>query len=83
MFHSVHIIAAKLVSNWEQIMLSTKSEQVLNRKRISMLTDLKVSSLTCKCVFTNQNLMQKGDPWNWILKVLKYRNEVYQRIELM
>ena len=28
--------------------------------------------------------MQKGggDPWNWILKVLKWRNEIYQQIEL-
>ena len=42
-------------SNWyrirEQRILYTKSEQVLHRKSISLLTDLKVSSLACKCVF--------------------------------
>ena len=27
--------------------------------------------------------MQKGTLWNWILKVLKYKNEIYQRIELI
>ena len=42
---------AKLVSNRKENMLYTKSYQVLCRKRISMLTDLKVSSFTCKYVF--------------------------------
>ena len=32
-------------------MLYTKSQQVLHRKRISMLTSLKVSSFACKYVF--------------------------------
>ena len=27
-----------------------------------MLAGLKVSSLICKCVYTDQNLMRKGDP---------------------
>ena len=27
-----------------------------------MLIGLKVFSLTCKCVFTEQNLMHRGDP---------------------
>ena len=40
----------------------TKSLQVLHRKGISMLTDLKVSSLTCKCVFYRPELNAKGDP---------------------
>ena len=38
-------------SNWEQSMLYTKSLQDLHRKGISKLTDLKMSSLTYKCVF--------------------------------
>ena len=40
----------------------TKSLQVLHRKGISMLTDLKVSSLTCKCVFYRPELNAKGGP---------------------
>ena len=32
-------------------MLYTKSQQILCGKRVSMLTDLKVSSLACKYVF--------------------------------
>ena len=51
-----------MVSNWEQSMLYTKSLQVLHRKGISMLTSLKVSSLTCKCVFYRTELNAKGDP---------------------
>ena len=47
----VHGIGAKLGSNREKNMLYTKSEQMFFRKKISMLTDLKVSSLACKCVF--------------------------------
>ena len=61
MFHSAHGIGAKLVLNWEQSMLHTKSYQVLNRKRISMLTVLKVSFLTCKCAFYRPELNAKGD----------------------
>ena len=44
-------ISAKLALNWEQNILYIKSLQVLCRKRISMLTGLKVSFLACKCVF--------------------------------
>ena len=44
---------------WEQSMLYTKSLQVLHRKGISMLTGLKVSSLTCKCVFYRPELNAK------------------------
>ena len=44
-------------------MLYTKSLRVLHRKGISMLAALKVSSLTFVNVyFTDQNLMQMGDP---------------------
>ena len=49
-------------SNWEQSMLYTKSLQVLHRKRISLLTSLKVSSLTCKCVFYRTVLNAKVGP---------------------
>ena len=45
-----------MVSNWEQSMLYTKSLQVLRRKGIFMLTDLKVSLLTCKRVFYRPEL---------------------------
>ena len=50
-------------SNWEQSMLYTKSLQELHRKGISMLTDLKVSSLTCKCVFYRTELNENGGPY--------------------
>ena len=62
MFHSDNGIRVKLVSNLEQSMLYTKSLQVLHRKGTSMLTGLKVSSLIYECVFTDQNLTQRGDP---------------------
>ena len=42
-------------------MLYTKSLQVLHRKGISMLTDLKVFSLRCKCVFYKPELNSKAD----------------------
>ena len=43
-------------------MLYTKSLQVLHRKGISMLTGLKVSSLTCKCVFYGPELNAEARP---------------------
>ena len=46
--------------NWEQSMLYTKSLQVLRRKGISMLTGLKVSSLTRKFVFYGPELNAKA-----------------------
>ena len=72
MFHSAHGIRVRLVSNCEQNMLYTKSLQVLHRKGISILTSLKVSSLTCKCVFYRPELNAKAGahgiefckPWN-------------------
>ena len=41
-------------------MLYTKSLEVLHREGISMLTGLKVSSLTCKCVFYRPELNAKA-----------------------
>ena len=55
-FHSPHGIRFKLVSNWEQGMLYTKSLQVLHRKGISMSIGLKVSSFTRKCLFYRPEL---------------------------
>ena len=57
----------------------------LCRKKMSMLTDLKVSSLACECAFyrPEQNILQTEDPnMNWILKILKCKNEIYQWIGL-
>ena len=64
MFHSAHGIMVKLVSNRGQSMLYTKSLQILHRKGIFMLAGLKVSSLTCKCVFYRSELAKnaKGGP---------------------
>ena len=31
---------------------------------------------------TRQNIMQRRTLWNWILNVLKYKNEIYEQIEL-
>ena len=42
-------------------MLYTTSMQVLHREGISMLTGLKVSSLTCKCVFYRPELNAKTE----------------------
>ena len=41
-------------------MLNTKSLNVFHRKGISMLTGLKVSSLTCKFVFYRPELTAKA-----------------------
>ena len=46
----VHGIGTKLVLNWEQNMLYSKSWQFLCKKMMSILTDLKVSSLECKWI---------------------------------
>ena len=42
-----------------------------------MLTGLKVSSLTCTCILQTRTKYKWVTPWNWILKVLKCRNEIY------
>ena len=51
-----------LISNWEQNMLYTKSQQILRRKKISMLTGFKVPSLICKCVFYRPEHNSKSGP---------------------
>ena len=55
-----HGAGAKLVSNWKQNMLYTKSKQTYCRKRVSIVTDLKVSPLTCKSVFYRPECNAKG-----------------------
>ena len=66
----------QIVSNWEQSMLYTKSLQVLG---ISMLTGVKVSSLThVNVYFTDQNLMRRQEPMELNFASL----ETYQWIEL-
>ena len=66
----------QIVSNWEQSMLYTKSLQVLG---ISMLTGVKVSSLThVNVYFTDQNLMRRQEPMELNFAGL----ETYQWIEL-
>ena len=46
-----------------------------------MLAGLKLSSLVCKCEFFRPEPNAKGFPSNWILKTLKCKNEMHQRIE--
>ena len=45
-----------------------------------MLAGLKVPSLACKRGFYRTE-HEEETPWNRILKVLKCRNEIYQRTE--
>ena len=40
-----------------------------------------MSSLAGNCVFYKPE-NAKGTPWNWILKILKYKNEIFKRVEL-
>ena len=54
-------IGTELVLNRERNMRYTKSKQVLHRKNISILSDLKVSPLTCKCVLYRPEDNAKGD----------------------
>ena len=58
----VHGTETKLVSNWEKNKLSTKHYQILCRKRISMLTGLRVSPLVYKPVFCRLEHMQNANP---------------------
>ena len=75
---SIAWIRVKLVSNWKESMLYTKSLQVLHRKGISTLIGLKVSSLTC--VFYWPELNAKAGPH--VIEFCKPWNETYQWIEL-
>ena len=57
----VNKIGTKYVSNWKQNMLYTKSQKILLRKRVYIyVKDLKVSSLSCKCVCYCQEHNAKG-----------------------
>ena len=69
-----------MVSNWEQSMLSTKNLQVLHRKGVAMLTCLKVSSLTYKCVFYRAELNASAGPHG--TEFCKPWNETNQCIEV-
>ena len=63
----------QLVSNWEQKISYTKSQQILCRKRISMLAGLKVSSWTCKHVFYRPGHNAKGTQfWRFLNAKIKY-----------
>ena len=62
MLHSASGIKVKLVSNWEQSMLYTKSLHVLHRKEISLLAGWKVFSSSCKSVFYGSERNAKGGP---------------------
>ena len=47
-----------------------------------MLTGLKVSSLVRKCVIYRPELTRKWGPHGTEIKFLKFKTEIYQRIEL-
>ena len=66
--------------NWEQNMLYNKSQQIFDRKRISLL---KVSYLACKCVFHRLDHNANGDPIELNFESLKFKkNRIYHWIEL-
>ena len=77
-----HGIWAKLVSNWEENLLYIKSQQILSRKRMSMLTGLKVSSLACKCVLYRPERNAKENLMELDFEGLEMQNKIYQWIEL-
>ena len=74
----------KLVSNWEEGMLYTKSLQILQRKGISMLTGSKMSFLTCECVFYRPELNARAGahgiefckPCQWI-ELKEYKRKMW------
>ena len=60
----------------------SKSYQILCRKRISMLTGLKMLSLICKCVFYRpEHNAKRGHHGIEFRRFLNAKNEIYQRIE--
>ena len=69
-----------MVSNLEQSMLYTKSLQAFQRKGVSMSTDLKMFSLTCKCLFYRLERNAKAVPHG--IEFCKPWNETCQWIEL-
>ena len=55
-------------SSWDQGQIPNRAcyiLKVLHRKWISILTGLKVSSLTCKCVFYGPEINAKAGPHGW------------------
>ena len=76
-------MGARFVSIRKKNMLCTKIYQILHRKRISMLAGLTMSFSECKCAFYRpEHKAINGTSWNWILKFLKCKTEIYQVIEL-
>ena len=64
-------------TNWEENMSYAKIQHILCRKRTSVFTGLKVSSLTCKCAFCRLEHNVKGGPHGTeLLKILKCKNEL-------
>ena len=47
----VHRIVAKLAPNWKKKKLYTRSYEILNTKKVSILSDLKVVSFVHKSLF--------------------------------
>ena len=70
-------------SNQEQSILYTKGLQVLHRKWISVLTGLKVSPLTCKCVFYGPELMQRRNPMELNFASLEIKHTNGQSLKLV
>ena len=56
---------------WSKTYYIPKVSNFYLEKRIPMLTDLKVSSLGCKCVFYRPNHNATGDPLKLDFAVLK------------
>ena len=78
-------IGAKLVSNCEQNMSYNKSWQFFGRKKdvyINRLDNVIFGMWMCKFYRPEHNTKGGGTSWNWILMVFKYRNEIYQKVEL-
>ena len=71
----------RLGPKWYQV--GNKTCYIPKRKRKSMLTGFKVSSLACKYVFYRPEFNAKRGP-NEIefLKVLKCKNEIFQQKKL-
>ena len=69
--------------NWQENMLYAQIQRILCRKRTSMFTGLKVSSLTCKCVFYSlEHNVKRGSHGTDLFKILKCKNELQLQIEL-
>ena len=70
-------------SLWDHDQTGNKTcQQIFFRKRISVLADLKVSSLVWKSVFYRPKLTGKWGPHGTETNFLKFKTEMYRRIEL-